>query len=330
VGRLRGGVKRSKLTVAHTSSKSDLDRPVSWRSSRARSAALRATQSVTRAVLQSSETIGRAELNEFPDWFHDNVDRYLRGAQAMEEHRLMEIVRLAYDRDQPLLNEDQIGHLGYLPLIKGELAKIVDVDTATSAVRRSRERGKRRFDEGIARLLKGEMPLKAGRTDGKKGTTIRRHLSENEMAKNYAKWIAGIEALGGRVTKETWAPSYYHDAEAAYQADLEAVYWASISDWERDFHADHIQGLVDAWCRNPEEEADRGMSQQSAPYPLWHPANVRDLKLWFGGREWSSWHHAIEDYWADIRGDDLSDFWDALDARKEERYSATATFPSKG
>ncbi|WP_345812566.1 hypothetical protein AAGS40_00865 [Paraburkholderia sp. PREW-6R] len=309
------------MTVANTSSKSDPNRPVSWRSSRARSAALRATQSVTRTILQSSKAIGRSELNEFPDWFHENVGRYLRGTQAMEEHRLMEIVRLAYDRDLPLLNEDQISHLGYLPLVEGELAKIVDIDTATSAVRRSRERAKRQFDEGIARLLKGEMPLKAGRTDGRKGTIIRKHLSENEMAKNYAKWISRIEALGGRVTKETWAPNGYHEAEAAY--------WASISDWERDFHADHIQGLVDAWYRNCEDETDCGMSQQSAPRPPWHPANLRDLKLWFGGREWSSWHHAIEDDWAEVRGDDLSNFLDALDAREEARYQTRTTFASK-
>lgn len=269
-------------------------------------------------------------MNEFPDWFHDNFDRYLRGAQAMEEARLMEIVRLAYDRDLPLLNEDQVSHLGYLPLVEGEPANIKDIETATSAVSRARERAKRQFDEGVARLLKGEMPLKAGRTDGRKGTIIRKHLNENEMAKNYAKWIARIEALGGRVTKETWAPGWYHEAEAAYaayQADLEAAYWASIPEWERDFHAHHIQGLIDAY-RNLEDETDRGTSQQSAPRPPWHPANVRDLKLWFGGREWSSWHHAIEDDWIEVHGDDLSDLFDAHDAREEARYQTTTTFAS--
>ncbi|MDR6383991.1 hypothetical protein [Paraburkholderia caribensis] len=267
-------------------------------------------------ILESCGTTEQQELREFPDWFHENLNRYSRGTHAMGEPHLMEIVRIAYNHKRGLLNREQVGHLGYLRLIEDEAAKIKDTDIAVNAVRRAREKTKRQFDEGIARLLKGLMPCPA-KAIGRKGTEIRAPLDDAEMEKNFAKWTARIQTLGGQVTTDSWAPAWYHEAEAAYLADLDAAYWASVPEWERESHADYIEAL----CRNPEDEADRSTVCQSAPPQPWHPASVLHLKLWFGGRDWSPWQHAIEgDFWTDVRGDDLSDFLDRADARREAAY----------
>lgn len=242
----------------------------------------------------------------------------------MDEPDLMGVALLAYK--ETLLDKDRLSHLGYLALIEGKPGMINDTSMAVRAARRARERAKRRFDDGIARLLKGEMPLKAGRTDGTKGTVIREKRNDAEMAKNYANWIARIEALGGWVTMETWAPGWYHSAEAAYQADLDVAYWASIPEWQRELHADYTEAL----CRDPEDEAEPGTVHRLAPPPPWSPENVRRLKLWFGGREWSSRQHAIEDdWWPEVRGDDLSDFFDRHDTRMEARYLASLALTRK-
>jgi hypothetical protein len=67
-------------------------------------------------------------------------------------------------------------------------------------------------------------------------------------------------------------------------------------------------------------EASEAESGDTLPakLPPYHPANVRQLKLWFGGREWTPYQHAIEESWTEVSGDDLSE----STQRKEQRDTA--------
>ncbi|QGZ55112.1 hypothetical protein [Paraburkholderia acidiphila] len=327
MGRPTGGKRRSKEDVqeAMVAKRLGLRRPEPWRSRAAKTNAVKATQSVVRAILAKEPNPLKLQLlGIFPGWFHNNLSEYVRGGQAMDQPHRLEIVLRGYK--QKFLSRDQLRDLGCIVLADDEsMAGAIDV--AVDKYAKARERAKRTFDNGVDRLLKGFMPVKARPIGavGRASAIPRAPRHAAEMEGNYTSWVAKIEKLGGRVTTDTWTPAWYEAFEAAEQKSIEDAWdaqWAAMSEWQREIEEAHLEQLLcDPWA--DEDEAGRNGVCQSAPIPAWHPYKVRRLKLWFGGREWSPWPRAIEDdWWAPVGGDDWSEFLDGHDTRLEARYLA--------
>ena len=138
---------------------------------------------------------------------------------------------------------------------------------------------------------------------GPEGREIRAPRSEAETASWYENWIVGVEMLGGRVTEATWAPSWY-------------LSWLENTSGGDEGLSEHdFEQMLASTEAAQTENAD----MPPAKLPPYHPASVRQLKLWFGGREWTPYQHAIEESWTEVSGDDLSEFTQHKERRDTAR-----------
>ncbi|CAE6697070.1 hypothetical protein [Paraburkholderia domus] len=324
--RLAGAVQRSKekVQVTAVAKRLGLSRPEPWRNRVAKTKAVKATQSLVRAIFAKEPNLVQLErLWIFPDWFYNNLSLYIRGDQSIDPRHRLELCVLGYK--QKFLSDDQLRDLGLLALVD-----VANTHAETKVVIREfqsrRDRVKRTFDKGIERLLNGLMPVKAMPIGaiGRGPTVPRAPKDAREMERNYSSWVAKIERLGGLVTTERWEPAWYEDHIAAEAQSIEDAWnaqWATIPDSEREF----VEAQTEEFLNGMLATADAFPENDRRPVSIsaWHPYNVRRLKLWFGGRDWSPWPHAIEDdWWASVGGDDWSDFLDEHDARLEARYLA--------
>ncbi len=219
-----------------------------------------------------------------------NYGRYLNG-RTMSYGKFLQCVRAAWK--QGFLTQDDLCELGF------EDAAISN--EPADDIRANRKKATTRFIEGHKRLLVGILPMAVPGPEGRK---IRAPRSKAEAASWYENWIDGVEMLGGRVTKAKWAPSWY-------LSWLESMSGGDEGVSEHDF-----EQMIASMEAEQAEYAD----MPPATLPPYHPANVRQLKLWFGGREWTPYQHAIEESWAEpeVSVDDLSE----LTQHKERRYAA--------
>lgn len=227
-----------------------------------------------------------------------NFGRYLRGDRVLPEWRFLQIVRVA--RNEGWLTQDDLKEMGLEDAA-------TNTDRATS-IRKNRRIAANRFFEGQLRMVNGLLPIPVY---GKLGKEIRPPRDEAEMAQAYAEWVAGIEQLGGQITTGSWVPAWH-------------------SDWIAEQNSREVEGISD-WdleqFRVSQEEApavDAGaFSARPQPYAA---TPVRNLRLWFGGREWSrsqpDWspfQHALGDWWSETTGDDLGQF---VHERQQQRDGA--------
>jgi hypothetical protein len=208
-----------------------------------------------------------------------NYGRHLNG-RTMSYGKFLQYVRAAWR--QCFLTHDDLCDLGF------EDAALTQ--KPADDIRNDRKKAAIRFVEGQKRLLAGLLPLAVPSPEGR---GFRAPRNEAEAASCYASWIVGIEMLGGRVANATWAPSWY---------------WSWL-----DSVSDGNDGLseyeLEQKLASIEASQAEGGDMLPAKFPPYYPANVRQLKLWFGGREWAPYQQAIEDFWAkEASGDDLSEF----------------------
>ncbi len=215
-----------------------------------------------------------------------NYGRYLNG-RTMSYGKFLQCVRASWK--QGFLTQDDLCELGFEDAAMS--------NEPADDIRRNRKKATARFIEGQKRLLVGLLPMAV---PGPEGREIRAPRSEAEAVSWYENWIVGVQMLGGRVTKASWAPSWY-------------LPWLENTGDESLSQHDLEQMLASTDAAQT-EDAD----VPTAKLPPYHPAGVRQLKLWFGGREWTPYQHAIEDSWTEVSGDDLSEFTQ----RKERRDAA--------
>jgi hypothetical protein len=218
-----------------------------------------------------------------------NYGRYLNG-RTMSYGKFLQCVRAAWK--QGFLTQDDLCELGF------EDAAISN--EPADDIRTNRKKATTRFIEGQKRSLVGLLPMAV---PGPEGREIRAPRSEAEAASWYENWIVGVEMLGGRVTKATWAPSWY-------LSWLENTIGGNEGRSEHDF--EQMLASMDA---APAENDDMPPSK----LPPYHPVSARQLKLWFGGREWTPYQHAIEESWTEVSGDDLSEFTQHKERREAAR-----------
>ncbi|MBR8158656.1 hypothetical protein KDX20_29975 [Burkholderia cenocepacia] len=219
-----------------------------------------------------------------------NYGRYLNG-RTMSYGKFLQCVRAAWR--QGFLVKDDLADLGFEDAA-------VTLEPADD-IKKNRTKAATRFVEGQRRLLAGLLPLAVSSREGRE---IRAPRNEAEAASEYARWVSGIEMLGGRITEAKWAPAWYLSCLESMSCGDEGL---SEHDLEQMFAAmEATQG----------ESADIPL----AKLPPYHPLHVSRLNLWFGGRDWAPYQHAIEESWTEpeVSADDLRE----LTERKERRDAA--------
>jgi hypothetical protein len=156
------------------------------------------------------------------------------------------------------------------------------VTTQPADIKKNHQKAATRFMTGRQREIDGLLPVAMR---GPKGRLPRLPDDEAEAAREHASWIAGIEELGGQVKIEKWAPIWYE--ELAYECNQRFL--ATNPDPPEINDEDpRVKVLLDEG-HSPEL---LWMLDNDWPPPH-HAWNVKQLNLWFGGREYSPYMHAI-------------------------------------
>jgi hypothetical protein len=218
-------------------------------------------------------------------------------------------------------------------LIREDLQELGLEDVAGSAqpandIKKNRQKAAKRFMTGQEREIGGLLPVAMR---GPKGRLPRPPKDEAEAAQEHAAWIAGIEELGGQLKPERWAPAWYR----ANQAHVNSVFEKFHNAYKNYSMA---MGTRERASERPTEAVFPFSSSLPLPYPTYappnpplpahHPENVKKLKLWFGGREYSPLAHAIEKDWFDLGdGFETREDWDLF---FDETIPALSTELGKG
>jgi transcriptional regulator with XRE-family HTH domain len=229
-----------------------------------------------------------------------NYGKYLRGEQVPSWGRFLQFVRAA--RRERWLTLNELQELG----MKDAAVAAALPDDIQSA----RKKALDLFLDGRDRILIGLLPMYVHGSRGER--THRPPIDDAEMARGYARWIAEIELLGGKVTHKTYKlePAQTDldvEQREAEQANKAWKAWqASLSGFQREFELAHMDYLVEQQLLS-EANAEEGYSDAPTPptpqLPAHHVENVRELNLWFGGRDYSAYPYRL------VHEDEVTVYW---------------------
>lgn len=247
--------------------------------------------------------------------------RYERGARLFPRQRsseqglcFAEFVQNAYAAG--FLTDDELCELGL------EVAK---TKHGLRSLIKDRESALRLFIDGRENMAAGFLPQRVH--DGADGWQKRAPRSEAEMTAEYEKWKRAIGVFGGTITYESYyvrKPTAADLAEVQVEEEEEDAAYRCQVDLERQFLAEGGDDPVifASWEAEDEEVA---CYPAQPPLPAYHPSKVRNLNLWFGGREYSSRpyrlleEHETSDYLWKRKGSDDFVYFFAMSKAQRQR-----------